>query len=476
MPYSLVTVPNYVVFSPDLETASKNGIKLDYMDDCLIHYSVKPTDIENHAFNSYHHVPLLLNPDGSQWIHANSFFRKYLENGKNTKTVTSYAKTLRQYANYCQENGIDMLVSQSKLRSPLVIYKRHLFDRASSRELKLTTVKELLTRLVVFYRFLVEDYGIQFKVMPWGSDKKGIALITKGDWSTIKEYTTSEVQTVRGAVRKTSEEKTFEGCVNDGGEQLRPLDERELKIVFNALREINNPEMTLVHSIILATGARTQTILTLRQCHFEYDPSDNELEVEIVAGNHSLIDSKFANRFVIRMPVILYRKIQLYIQCERAQHRYENASHQFYIPKEQYVFISKNGNPFFMSMTDPNLTKYKTPPNGAALTQFTSAVLKPKLKELGFDNPAKRYKFHNLRATFGLAKLNAELSAMPSDLPENQRGQFIDKAITKTMRYMNHKSRETTLHYLKLQENTKIVKTVQSEWERHLSNSIGCSL
>ena len=53
--------------------------------------------------------------------------------------------------------------------------------------------------------------------------------------------------------------------------------------------------MLLAHLIILATGARTQTIFTLRQCHFEKKYEDQALlnnEVILRAGNGELIDSK----------------------------------------------------------------------------------------------------------------------------------------------------------------------------------------
>jgi len=469
MAFSIEIIQSFEIFKP-VNTDAHHPL---YTGD---KYSIESNDEQQGITDCYFHVSILIDSSDTPWLNGNIFLIKLLNLGRNSKTIDAYAKTIKLFMNYCEKECINYLESHSRVRSPIARYRRYLLDKSEAGELKASYIKETLTKLVMFYRYLNNDRNIRFDFCPWWSDKESIHLINMGDNTIRKIVTSSEIQQVRGSSRQSAEEATYKGFIHDSGEKLRPLDQIELEIVVKALREISNIEMTLAHQIILTTGARTQTIFTLRQCHFERQLKESELEVVIEAGIGHLVDSKNGHLFNIRMPAIIYKAVQIYIQSKRAIQRYIGAKHKFVIPSHQYVFITQQGNPFYIASNDVNRIKYRCPPTGQALTTFINVILKPKMKSFGFDNPRKRFKFHDLRATFGLLRLESLLKSMPVDLPETGRGVFIDNAISQTQRYMNHASRGTTMHYLNLRSNTDLISNANKAWSKHLEKIVGKAL
>jgi hypothetical protein len=443
--------------------------------DIINKYSISSLTEEEYITDCFFHVPIILDPEDIPCEQANSFILSKLTSNKDRTTIEGYAKVLVLFLNFCEYEEIDYLQSTSKFRSPLARFKRDQLDKIEAGKLSPSTVKERLSKLVQFYRYLVDEFKIKFKVTPWIFDKEGLKLIQLQDRVLLKKYKTSDIQQVKGASRETSEQASFAGEIFDSGERLRPLPESELKILFKALSEIGNTEMTLAHKIIAGTGARTQTIFTLRQCHFEYEPNVGEEQVYIKAGRwqkegQSLADSKLNNPFLINMPIEIYRAVKVYIRSQRAKNRYEKAKYRFDEPRIQYVFMTQQGSPFYVSKSDPYRMKYKNIPSGQALTTFVNSILKPKLTEMKFENPQKRFKFHNLRASYGLMRLNFYLEHISKG---QNVGKAYDKALQLTQKDMNHKSLKTTLNYVQLQENSELIAQANSGWSHYLKEMAG---
>jgi hypothetical protein len=469
---------NYEIFTPVATGSLASSFPLKHSDDRLVKYVIEPSNKEAHSIDCYHHIPFFLTPNDEPWMHGNSFVRNYIEIKSKLgeiikfKTTDKYAQSIKLFMNYCESSRINYLVSKSPVRSPISRYKKHLLDERSLGNLCTSTLRGRLCHIVAFYRYLVDNLKLEFNSCPWGKDVKGMHMYKGDGYSSTKKYTSSSIQKV-ASTSLTSIEKTYEGCLNDGGEELRPLSDDETRIVFDALKEIGNVEMFLSHLIILATGARTQTIFTLRQHHFEKEYQDTSLisnEVIIRAGNGELVDSKGGNPFTIRMPIDVYRMVQTYIKSSNAQGRYKKAKFQFPNGTHQYVFLTSHGNPYYMANDDFNRIQHRTPPTGGTLRTFICSELKPKLKELDFINPQKRFKFHDLRATFGLGVLNSYLKSLPEDLPA---GIARDRAMSHVKKYMNHKKMSTTELYLDFRTNSEIGKEVGSKWNRYLIGIAG---
>ena len=469
---------NYEIFTPVATGDLASSFPLKHSDDRKVKYIIEPNDKEEHTIDCYYHIPFFLEPNDEPWMYGNLFVRHLLDKKSkigekiNFKTIDKYAQSIKLFMNYCESSSINYLESESRIRSPISRYKKHLLDERSLGNLSTSTLKGRLGYIVAFYRYLVVSLKLKFNACPWGEDVKGTHLYVGYGHSSTNEYTSSSIQKVP-STNLNSMEKTFEGCLNDGGEELRPLSDDETRIVFDALKEIGNVEMLLAHLIILATGARTQTIFTLRQCHFEKKYEDQTLlnnEVILKAGNGELIDSKSGNRFTIRMPIDVYHMVQAYIKSSNAQGRYKKSKFQFPNSAHQYVFLTSHGNPYYMANDDFNKIQHKNPPMGGTLRTFISSELKPKMAELGFINPQGKFKFHNLRATFGLGVLNSYLKSLPGGLPS---GLARDRAMSHVKKYMNHKQMTTTELYLDFRTNSKIGQEVGSKWNQYLISIAG---
>ena len=476
--YSYITMINYEMFRPVFHGEIGSSFPLDYAADRKVKYVIEPIEKDEESIDCYHHIPFFLQPDDKPWLHGNLFIRylikKSVELGKDIQqsTLDKYAQSIKLFMNYCELHDINYLESKSPIRSPIARYRRYMDDEQTLGNLKASTMKGRLGNIVAFYRYLVDNLKLEFKSCPWLEDVKGMHTYVGEGYSSTKEFLSSSVQRVASS-SLTSDEKTYEGCLNDGGEELRPLDDLEATIVFKALHEIGNAEMFLSHMLIYATGARTQTLFTLRQCHFEKDFADNKLtnnEVIIRAGNGELVDSKGGNPFAIRMPIVIYKMVQTYIKSPNAQDRYKKARFQFSDVTHQYVFLTSHGNPYYMANKDFNKIQYRNPPKGGTLRTFISTELKPKMDELGFINPKDRFKFHDLRATFGLGILNSYLRSLPDHLAA---GIARDKAVNHVMKYLNHKQKTTSEHYLDFSANSTVGKEVGSQWAQHLIKIAG---
>jgi len=477
MGYSYKKIISFELFRP----TTLNTVKTQSVNESIEPYYRAAIGADSYCTDCLPHFHILLKPDGQTWREANAFLlSEYVVNSNFDSRA--FASTLKAFANFCDENEICYLTSKSKISSPLFKFKRALIDRIEEVKLAPSTVKERMRKLYKFYKYLVDIERIKFDFCPWGKEKKFQKLINfDGGRSVIKEFTAIESNSVKGAAREEAEDAILGGEVFDDGERLRPLSDDELIILFKSLREIGNPEMLLAHQIVIATGARTQSIFTLRQCHFQQQIHENEKEIIIVAGRpgskQSLCDSKKNNRFVIKFPVEIYRSVQVYINSERAQSRYGKAKFKPQVDSHQYVFMSSQGRPFYASKRDPFRFMYSTVPEGQALSNFISKTLKPKLLNNGFESPKTRYKFHNCRASFGLARLKlhleVELGTVGKENSENNLGIKYQRALNKTKKDMNHRSIKTTLLYVKLQEHLGIIDEVNSKWSKYLSDISG---
>lgn len=225
--------------------------------------------------------------------------------------------------------------------------------------------------------------------------------------------------------------------IDDG--VLRPLLFEEQEVLIKALIDINNPEMLFIFLISLLTGARLQTVLTLREENFERYPGTLEYIIKIKIGGKSNIDTKYNKSNIIYIPRLLYLNIKNYLNSER----YKNRATKFNIKNEQktfrYVFLTNRGIPYYTSKKDKNNYWYRKAPNGGTVRTFISNELKPILKK--YDS-LKNFKFHDLRASFGM-------NFIDENMPDVIEGKIsITQLMSELMQLMGHSEFRTTERYL----------------------------
>ncbi len=471
MSISKVVIPEFQIYKATTIKSSAADFSPSKLKDAKKVYYAQLDD--NFEITTFYHFPLLILPDSELWNHANSYFLHKLEsiNLPHSSTLSSIADSLKSYGNYCLSSEIDYLTCKRKSSSPLRRYRRYLSDRIMLGELSASTAKSHISNVVNFYRYLIHIENIQFEFPPWHERESQILISDTGRGGYIKTVTTSDVsQAIKGRIstQKKREHCTYEGRIIDGGD-LRPLNDKEQDILVRALKGLNHPEMTLIFIIALCTGARLQTILTLRYDSFMLEPSEGAQEVPVYAGRYNkngngLVDSKGDKSITIYFPLELYKKVQLYLNSERAVKRHNKCAHKLNNKDFQYVFLSQQGNPFYISKSDINVKYYKQVPSGQAVTTFVCERLKPKLIELGFTGS---FKFHDTRATFGMNMVNKGLSMIDKN---DNAGQTIDQLFRLVKVRMCHSELSTTQQYLDFNQNNKVVKDAKSGWEQYLKN------
>ncbi len=123
--------------------------------------------------------------------------------------------------------------------------------------------------------------------------------------------------------------------------------------------------------------------------------------------------------------------LQRYCISERAIHRRKNICFPQENPLDEYVFITKNYDPYYCSKSDPNKAKYNTLPAGGALRSYKKDHIDP---YINFE-----YKFHFLRAT-ALWNLLQKLLE-DGEISEN-------KILKEVAKFAGHKDTQTTKGYV----------------------------
>lgn len=245
------------------------------------------------------------------------------------------------------------------------------------------------------------------------------------------------------------------GYVRDDGEVLRPLqisELQELKVIINSSQW--SPIERLIMLLPIMSGARKQTVLTLRLKHVNglMNAGQNMNGYYVLhAGPGTQIDTKNNKRQLLKLPPQLVQELHVYAHCGQAKERrrkfqqryeWENRGLKKIADEDVYLFLSDQGNCYFMAKDDPRYPMIKSPPRGQVVETLKRKVLK--VASEGFP---RDFYYHWLRATFALL-LWKGLE------PKIEAGQLTSsEAISIIQGRLHHKHRDTTENYLKLFRN-----------------------
>jgi len=424
-------------------------------------YVKKPhDDFPNHE---YCHFPLILDPSQSLWEIGCLYLLKKLESFKqpNPATLASQAADLIAFMNFLEERQLKYsVIPRRKAARPTYQFRFHLQDQVNSASIAQTTANRRMNAVINFYRWISKYKGYEFQYPAW-TERSAIIKFENH----IGLQQSKMVQTTNLGFRTCSSSDGFGNYIFDGG-KLKPLSKQKQISVLKALMDLGNVEMTLIFLLALSTGARLQTICTLRLSCLRADHKITDGEVRVAAGPGTLIDTKLNKSAIVYIPVWVLNKIRTYSKSPRAHHRrqrnlvYGNSD-------EQYIFLTKGGSPYYMGRKDPSIGLVKRIPSGNSITQFIRSYLIPKLKELG--HPFE-FRFHDLRATYGVNLVEINQKKLTSGTITYQKlKNFIRER-------MWHERTETTDGYLQFKSEQKFLTEVQKDYENHLNMLMNGSL
>lgn len=415
--------------------------------------------LEGDAYR-YNFFPIVLCADDSPWKEANLFILWKLEGSMNPTmtTLESIASDLADYRSYLDQEDIDPFdFPKRKLLRPTYRYRNFNVLKVRAGEMSLNTAKRRVGVVISFYDWIIEESMAEIENSPWTEKKVHISIRNRHGAIVYNKIKSTDL-----SIKISKSENPYSETIQDGGE-LRPLKHREQVVLFEALRELNNIEMTLIHLIAFCTGARIQTILTLKASMFQKLIDSNAKEVRLKIGPGTGVDTKNDKLMTIFFPIQLYEKIRIYTLSDRLNQRKLIAKDKH----SDYLFLTNRGTPYYDSKDEISEfnedNRKRRANNGQGIRQFIAYKLIPLVRRKP-EFRSFHYKFHDLRATYGLNLTEAQIKLV-------QKGQSnLYKAREFVRSRMGHTSASTTDLYLQYQDNLQLIKKAQLDYEEHIAS------
>lgn len=455
-----IIIPNLELFEPSLTPSSElvKTVSLENSDNVKSHDFYANPDYD-FSIQTYNHFPIILNSDSTPWDFANLYLLQKLENIKipSPKTLESIANDLVTYKRFVDENDIDYLsFPKRKLRRPTYSYRAYLQELMEQGKLSPNTSKRKMSSVIGFYRWLSKQPEVDFEYPMWNESDSYISFKDEKGFSQSRLINTTDLK-----VNITKSQNDYNEYIEDGG-KLKPLSKQQQKSLAIALNNIGNTEMTLAFLIALTTGARIQTVFTLRLGSFTGEITSSSPLI-VLTGMGTLVETKYQKRIPILIPSWLVSKIKVYIKSEKAVKRCFISSHYNGEYESQYLFLTKSGRPYYIANKDPLISKYRNPPRGDAIRQFIKFSVIPELKKLDMYF---YFRFHDLRASFGLNLIEQQV-----ELIDNGKVQRLDLIMLVKER-MGHSKIATTEAYLNHRSSQKLLFQTQETFEIYLQELI----
>ena len=459
----IVSIENFtyqseIISSDKLIPETQQGLLKDYK-----FYATQQIDDNSVDDEPFYYFSVLLNNDRSPWYEANLFLLHIANSPEFVYTAAKIARKASQLLDYklwCEQNNINMFdfTARRPKNRPTYCYFSHLHESGISAG----NLNQRTSLIYKFTRYFSEQYQIDTNRIDQVTNAF-IHLKNKQGYSITLKVNKRKLTK---SVPKFS--KHVMGKVIDEGEYLRPLIKSEQELLINALKNprYKNDER-LIFNIAIDTGARKQTILTLRLKHIKLFTTNNlssDGSYKIPAGPGTGIDTKFNKILTISIPESLGEKLKMYAFSKVAQQRREIFTKKFgdifKYKDDIYLFLSSRGDCRYMAKSDPRFTKTKIPPTGGSIQTIVK-------KLFTFDLPdtfPKDYTFHWNRASYAF---NYYLFLKP--LVDNNKISHQD-LIAFIQHALSHEHPETTEKYLNLFTDHKKLYEMQSQWENKFFN------
>lgn len=408
--------------------------------------------------------PSLIKSDNTVWHFSSTYFNHLLiDEKKSTALLESVASDLIDFLRFLEETELDILYLPAKPEKR-VTYQFHtsLLQRIRLGLISPSTARQRMNRILRFYDFLFEQNIFtleELKNKPYEKIKTYVSCVSTAGDIYRKQIDSSNLK-IRHSPRPS-----YGNEIVDGG-RLHPLSTIEKDIFLKYLEQHASRDLQLICYIALYTGARLQTICTIRAFHINELIAKQKVNTvdgtyTIKVGGKSIIDTKGGYEHNLKIPAWLIEDINRYLCSESWQKR---AFQSFYkIKDENYVFLTKCGNPFYTSLKeieDRNLgmisahRKFSVH-RGNAARQALSKIIN--LMHTNKED-INSFTLHDLRATFGVDLL----------ISASKHVNDIDQILPYIQNRMGHRSVMSTIHYVKYVAFTKMNDDVDKKFEKIL--------
>lgn len=420
------------------------------IDESIPVYRVGEAGLPDALSRAVYNFPFIFHKDGSPWVEANSFLLSLVQDkharNRPTDEVRRKASRLLDYLIFCEDESIDWLdFSGRRLpQRPTYKYHRHLLDNPNRSA---AVANQYTSVIYQFYKF-VSKFWHDIDLARVDTVKQ-ISLYVEASHGFQKKITVEKRSLTRSVAPKAP---VPAGFVNDEGEFLRPLTNVELSHILKIIEDDDwTAQERLIVLFALMTGARKQTVLTLRVKHVEglnnglVQPDGSYI---LKAGPGTGIDTKFGKPQTLYVPQQLAEDLLVYVRSPFAKKRRQRFQSEFALKhpglkpiadEDMYVFLSEQCNCYYMAASDPRYTFSKS----RALGAVADTLKRKLLRKVEIDIPVD-FAFHWLRATYAYQLYQLLKPRLADGTLEP------GEEITIIQSRLHHEKREVTENYLKL--------------------------
>jgi len=422
-----------------------------------------------HHFNQspsgyFPNFPVIIQGDGRPWEIANLYFVVRLQKTSKyeSRSFSTAAGHLLDYRRFLEDEDLDFLhFPENDLLKVTYRYRRRLVDQINSGEIKSGTGRARINAVVRFYKDIMR-WGLvaqeAFQHQPFETVMKYLSIEDNVGLSRLLQ-----VESHNLAIKAPKKNKV-PGYINDGG-LLRPLTVEQQESLLKALL-CSSREYQLLFYLALFTGARMQSICTIQLCHI-WRPLDGDGNLRLPIGAGTGVDTKGGGCMTLIIPAWLVQDLRVY---SRSAESIKRRTRSFYGDVDtNYLFLTNTGSEYYTSKReiadranfDVNARAssqnrmFGSVREGATIRQFITDTLLPTVR---IDEPDyMRFRFHDLRASFGMNLLEVELEH-----------RTVTAALEYVQQRMGHKNKETTLVYLNYRTEMTRKAEIQTAFEARL--------
>lgn len=260
-----------------------------------------------------YNYPFLFHNNGEPWHEANSYLRGLVEDktltNRPTDEIRRRASKLLDYLIFCEDkdlNWLDFSGRRPALRPTYKYFANLVYEGKRSA----AVINQYTGVVFDFYRFV----SVNWHEIDMGrvDTVKELKLLIKSSYGAAKVVTVQK----RSQTKSTPAQGSLSiGYVREDGEELRPISNLELAELMEILKGKDWSALErLILLTALMTGARKQTVLTIRLKHlksFTPDKLQGDGTYLLHAGPGTGIDTKKSRSQRLHVPKQLAEELQI---------------------------------------------------------------------------------------------------------------------------------------------------------------------
>ena len=369
-------------------------------------------------------LPQLFWSDGRPWLAACEFgLSKLRDSNCDMKTISSSMGHLRAYASWLEASQVDWRDFPKRKRDRCLFkYRGFLIEQRDQGRLAPSTTTTRMSSVIQFYRW-ARAYGWIERKELWEDQTKAVRFHTTVGLARTLAVLSSELSIPN---RKRSR-LTLEGG-------LLPVENKTRNLLLQYLKKKEMIELFLMLLIGFFTGARSETIRTLRLVSIEHPKEDPSLPgVPMIAvGPGTGVKTKSGVSGDIPFPMPVLEALRDYATSPRRLFRQAKASQE----DQGLLFLTERGNWYSETTLTKLISRMREQLVSEGLVQF------------------KEFKFHQSRATYGTQLMRLAMDNLPSQTD----------AICFVRDAMLHADESTTWKYVKFIEQAPLREKFSGEF------------